>query len=111
MGGRDRTHVWTCVDVSVRVLIPQLGSGREAELGSDGQAGLGGCLGAEREIGTGGLSGVCRLGASTPGSRRDPRPGWRGVEGRGAGSKQLRPSLLPAGSVPPLLPCLSQSPF
>lgn len=55
--GRDRTHVWTCVDVSVRVLVPQLGFRREAEPGSEGQAGLGGCLGAEREIGTRGTAG------------------------------------------------------
>lgn len=56
-GGRDRTHVWTCVDVSVCVLVPQLGSGREAESGSEGQAGLGSCLGAERETGTRGTAG------------------------------------------------------
>lgn len=37
----DRTHVRTCVDVSVHVLVSQLGSGKGAELGSEGQEGLG----------------------------------------------------------------------
>lgn len=70
-------HVWTCVDVSVRVLVPQLGSGKGAELGFEGQVRLGGCLGAERETGTRGHNGVCRPAASTPRSRGAPRAGSR----------------------------------
>ena len=47
----DRTHVRTCVDVSVHVFVSQLGSGKGAELGSQGQEGLGVHLVLRGELG------------------------------------------------------------
>lgn len=63
MGVRDRTHVRTCLDVSVHVLVSQLGSGKEAELGSEGQEGLGVCLVLRGKLGSEGIVG-----------RADPHP-------------------------------------
>lgn len=56
-GVRDRTHVRTCVDVSVHVLVSQLGCGKEAELGSEGQEGLGVCLVLRGKLGPEGIVG------------------------------------------------------
>lgn len=53
----------TCVDVSVHVLVSQLGSGKEAELGSEGQEGLGFCLVLRGKLGPEGIVG-----------RADPHP-------------------------------------
>lgn len=56
-GAWDRTHVRTCVDVSVHVLVSQLGSGKGAEPGSKGQEGLGACLVLRGKLGPEGIVG------------------------------------------------------
>lgn len=74
-GGRDRTHVWTCVDVSVCVLVPQLGSGKGAEPGSEGQEELGACLVLRGKLGPEGIMGHADRYICIPGSGRAPRVG------------------------------------
>lgn len=49
--------MWTCVDVSVCVLVPQLGSGKGAEPGCEGQEGLGACLVLRERLGPEGIVG------------------------------------------------------
>lgn len=51
----------TCVDVSVCVLVPQLGSGKGAEPGSEGQEGLGACLVLREKLGSEGTVGRADL--------------------------------------------------
>lgn len=50
-------HVCTCVNVSVCVLVSQLGSGKGAEPGSEGQEGLGACLVLRGKLGSEGTVG------------------------------------------------------